>query len=50
MKVAGRILANMWLTVPFIVMLTAKACLHDSDERPLAGPLYAACLAANGTS
>ena len=34
-KVAGWILANMWLTVTFIGTLTARACLHDADECPV---------------
>jgi hypothetical protein len=48
--VAGQILANMWLTVPFIGMLTGRACLHDADESLLAGLLNAACSAATWAS
>jgi hypothetical protein len=49
-KVAGWTLANMWLTVIFIGMLTVRACLHDADDAPFAGLLYAACSAASWTS
>ena len=38
------------LSVLFIGILTVRACLHDADEGLLAGLLYAACSAANGTS
>jgi hypothetical protein len=49
-QVAGRRLANVWLIVAFIGILTVRACLHEADEGLLAGFLYAACSAANWTS
>jgi hypothetical protein len=42
--------ANNWLTIPFIGILTVRACLHGADEGPLAGLLYAAYSAANRKS